>query len=868
MKKTLFLLLALTAGMVLQAQQTFTAVNADGVTITYKTTSDSTVEVARADGYTGAIAVPSTVSYESVSYAVTAVGARAFYNSAATYVSLPESVTGLGFMSLNTASLDSVRFACQEVPASNYSLAEIFGSSNLWRVKVVVPCGRLDSWKRAGWDALAYICTDCSYRLAVEANIDSIVTVWNSGIYQGAMASMTDRYYEEGDTAHLAVFRFSWTENNATRTRYGYFLGWGDGYNDRSREVVMPAHDVTLEYIVDTMPRATLAASRITTPVYLFGTMSYDGDVAGYRFRDIHYPYGEGADQVESWPSTIFNSSLWVASEEGSAVSYFFQDGNDFYPGPVRLDGTTDMETARRFSRVWHLTREQIDYHIAHCGEAGYTIPDDIMTWPGNGPEGYADQLAPYYDADSNGRYDARAGDYPIIRGDECVFSIFNDATGVHFQSQGAPLGLEVHSMTYAFNEPENMALWNTVFQHYDIYNRSAADLTNTYLGMWTDFDIGYAWDDFVGCDVRRGMFYAYNGMPTDTPGMGSFQGTTPAQGCVILGGARQPADGLDNPRVDIEKILSDSYTNPQVKQLLEQYRRDDGTLDTVAVNLDAELFFSYDPSCWMFMPGNDAVNQAINGANFGNGIADDERLGLTNFTYYENSLSAINGEPEYSTDFYNYMRSYWKNGLHIKYFGNGMSAGVEDLDARFMFPYDSDPWQWGTDGVMPQQPNAWEESLVGNMPGDRRGVGASGPFTFTAGSHQELDVAFVAGFSSDNWGAVRMLQASSYDVTRQWQHDTTDGGRPFVYMPYSAPREVGIEGVDEAALRVSPNPTTGRLTVSVPVETDVEVFDMMGRRLMAVHARPGAVALDLSALPQGIYLLRAAGAVSRIVKQ
>jgi hypothetical protein len=44
-------------------------------------------------------------------------------------------------------------------------------------------------------------------------------------------------------------------------------------------------------------------------------------------------------------------------------------------------------------------------------------------------------------------------------------------------------------------------------FYSYEIINRSShLDLTETYFAQWTDVDIGYPYDDYVGCDVQRGL--------------------------------------------------------------------------------------------------------------------------------------------------------------------------------------------------------------------------------------------------------------------------------------------------------------------------------------------------------------------------
>ena len=40
--------------------------------------------------------------------------------------------------------------------------------------------------------------------------------------------------------------------------------------------------------------------------------------------------------------------------------------------------------------------------------------------------------------------------------------------------------------------------------------------LQNTFLGQWVDADLGNFDDDYVGCDVTRGLGICYNGKPVD----------------------------------------------------------------------------------------------------------------------------------------------------------------------------------------------------------------------------------------------------------------------------------------------------------------------------------------------------------------
>jgi hypothetical protein len=76
----------------------------------------------------------------------------------------------------------------------------------------------------------------------------------------------------------------------------------------------------------------------------------------------------------------------------------------------------------------------------------------------------------------------------------------------------------------------------NTVFMHFDIYNRSTYNYHNLFIGTFADFEIGYADDDYVGCDTIRNMCYGYNGIIIDGTGQDCHYGANPPiQGLVSL---------------------------------------------------------------------------------------------------------------------------------------------------------------------------------------------------------------------------------------------------------------------------------------------------------------------------------------------
>ncbi len=382
---------------------------------------------------------------------------------------------------------------------------------------------------------------------------------------------------------------------------------------------------------------------------------------------------------------TIFQHALWFGGLDANddlhlaAIKYGQISGQDFWAGPLKTtDATIDLMTALKYHHIWNLTREEIDHFIAHYTEDNYEAPEDILTWPAHGEGDYAQNLAPFVDVDGDGRYNPEAGDYPDIKGDQCLFFIFNDNYDLHLETGGQNIGLEVHAMVYAYNAPDDEALNNTVFINYKFINRSANDYHETYIGLWTDWDIGHLWDDYIGCDVQRNSCFCYNGVPVDG------NGTPDAYG--------------DNPPVQVLTVLAGPYSDAH------------------------------------------------------------ERLGMSGFIFF-NSYSGDNGDPSVSYEYYNYMRSLWKNGQPMRYGGNGCNNGTLDLPCKYMYPGDSDPENIGTNGIQPEGYGIngvyWTEEQCGNTPEDRRGLASVGPFNFPADSTQELDYAMITVWKNESQSAM-----------------------------------------------------------------------------------------------------------------
>ncbi len=424
--------------------------------------------------------------------------------------------------------------------------------------------------------------------------------------------------------------------------------------------------------------------------------------------------------------TSIFNSSFWLGGQDDNgqlhlAGSKYNQDlnfnspgsGYDYFRGPV--SDVYDTAYYERWTSIWKLNKTDIEHHILHWNSPGYIPVKAIATWPAHGivANGEMKNIAPFYDMDQDGIYNPMNGDFPRTRGDQAIFFVVNDDKYPHTETGGNPLRVQLHVMAYAFDQPEDELLHNSIFFHYDMFNKSDTDYQDTYFGIFTDFDLGYAGDDYIGCDVKGSSYYVYNGKEEDGNGQSWAYGLNPpAQGTTILAGPI-----LESDQTDEAPIIED-------------------------------IDFSY------------------NGYGFGDGIIDNERMGMTNFMYFNNENIYV---PDYMTDpinpmdYYNFLRSIWKDNSRLLYGGNGHpSEGGYGPTCRFMFPGDSDPDNWGTNGVEPNGSAYWTEVWDYNPPGNRKCMGSCGPFTFKADDVQMVDIAYIFAQDESNKdaaGSVELLR-------------------------------------------------------------------------------------------------------------
>lgn len=454
-----------------------------------------------------------------------------------------------------------------------------------------------------------------------------------------------------------------------------------------------------------------------------------------WDFKDSQYEIPKGSSKTAMFAGALWIGGIDVNGQLKLAAQRYRQVGVDYFPGPLTVDGTAAISPDQcvEWDKMFKISRKEVDEFITWFANnddvPGYVVPNVIKNYPahGNNAElGQSYYLAPFYDANDDGVYNWENGDYPyydvqdclchkpyptletvngvvkggilsdqVLKGDQTIWWVFNDKGNVHTETKGQSIGIEVRAQAFAFST--NDEINNMTFYSFEIINRSTYTLYQTYMSLWTDPDLGYHLDDYLGCDVLRGLGYCYNGKAVDGTGLPKHYGAQPpAIGIDFFQGPYMDPDGIDNGK--FRKYV-------------------DGNGATIIEN----------------------CNEAVNGVNFGNGIIDDERYGMRRFVYHNNSTAGV---PEYMTDpeiaveYYNFLRGIWKDNTKMMYGGNAhASSGAYGPECDFMFPDETDPCDWGTGLVPPAGAKKWTEQTAGNLPNDRRFMQSAGPFTLQPGA-------------------------------------------------------------------------------------------------------------------------------------
>jgi len=269
--------------------------------------------------------------------------------------------------------------------------------------------------------------------------------------------------------------------------------------------------------IVDNSQR--IDVNRIGMFVTNTGSFAWDKTtlVAGLEF-----PRGSGK-------TAVFAAGPWIGAMVGGETRVALSEYSDEY-GPGSMIGGAPDDPSRPEYKVYKLNRVYSSAAERDAALADYNA--------GAVPHG-----APAITVQPDGSLD--------VPGDQMTWCVYNDAdprSHGNRAGQTQPLGVEVQETFYAYDDPG--PLGNTVFLRFKIFNKGANFLEQTYVGLWSDPDVGGALDDLVGADPGRSLGFAYNAYGLDA----IYASAAPAVGFDLL---RGPLASPSGPPLGLTAITS-----------------------------------------------------------------------------------------------------------------------------------------------------------------------------------------------------------------------------------------------------------------------------------------------------------------------
>ena len=501
-------------------------------------------------------------------------------------------------------------------------------------------------------------------------------------------------------------------KKTAKNTLYIFFalLAFGaqakENVNHNGGGVTSPLQTLAFNCAVGTA-QTLLDINNVKTTILNGGDMWWDLSNGRYEI-----PQGSGKH-------SMFAGALWIGGYDDNgqlkvAGQTYRQSGTDYWPGPldnVRLTseginnskyGSTDASICAQYDQHFVILRTDVEEFVAWSTSDNpsvdypdYVIPQSILNYPGNrttddlsnanlqadleidstGTYFYSlETLAPFEDVNGDGFYDPLAGDYPqynlngtlgcsdgdILFGDQTLWWVYNDNGNVHTETGSeTALGLEIQAQAFAFST--NDEINNMTFYNYKMINRSHTPLNEAYFGVWVDPDLGDYQDDYVGCDVARGLGYCYNGDENDGTAVG-YGANPPAIGVDFFRGPlADENDGIDNNGDGVvdepgEQIIMSKFVyynniqgtvdgNPNIAQDFYNYL-DGKWLDNTLMTFGGDGRDQNNPACNYMFPGD--TDPAFPGQTWteqtaGN-VPDDRRFLQTagKFTLAPGALNTI----------------------------------------------------------------------------------------------------------------------------------------------------------------------------------------------------------------------------------
>ena len=341
--------------------------------------------------------------------------------------------------------------------------------------------------------------------------------------------------------------------------------------------------------------------------------------------------------------ATVFASGIWTAGKVNGVVrtslAYY---GSDMTPGLWDAYASDPTGVGSRendeYKMYYYYSQSHIDYLQGLLDAPDPTESQKIHTFA----QGEMDRAAT-----ANAEWAAVAvvkqGAPATPPGHVATFTVYHDSfLSVRSSGRGAnnPLNVQIRMLAWAFRQAG--PLNNAVFVKMEVINKNAVPITDMYMSIWSDPDLGQFQDDLVGSDKSLGLGYCYNG------------GASDAQYTAVLGIA-PPAVGydyfqgpiVDSPGVNVIQRGTDFFV----------YLNEDDNY--VAIPGDVVLPNKYirPATSFYYYNNTDEPSSPAGWYNFMHGLTEqgsENQVKLAaiaaNLTTQEDAAFFFNGDPESGT--------------------------------------------------------------------------------------------------------------------------------------------------------------------------------------------------------------------------
>lgn len=257
----------------------------------------------------------------------------------------------------------------------------------------------------------------------------------------------------------------------------------------------------------------------------------------GHIFTDYYF-----IDEHEEFSNQLSPSNLWFSGFDPD--NGYIHSGETFYSfnpnftsgfisGPILNDTNLALSNASNyFDRVWIISDEDFNSFKENFTSGNLSIqdiPKDILEWPASNNPHFSigaengniltQELAPFFDTNGDGNYNALEGDLPLFK-TELPFESFNDvyapdvfAFSVYNDTRfgnSDDFNMEICQSVYLFNCADDKDLNNTIFTNFSIKYKGNKTINDFKLAFWEDADVTCL-NHHIGFNKTLNSGYAYS---------------------------------------------------------------------------------------------------------------------------------------------------------------------------------------------------------------------------------------------------------------------------------------------------------------------------------------------------------------------